>query len=72
MVKDEPFLWENIHVDYPLSERLTDDALLELAARSQGHLQNLSLVECRKIIDDGLKRVLDISPNLTKVSICVC
>ena len=71
-VKDEPFLWQNIHVDYPLSERLTDDALLELAARSQGHLQNLSLVECRKIIDDGLKRVLDISPNLTKVSICVC
>jgi len=60
-------------VDYPLSERVTDDGLLELAARSQGCLRNLSLVECMKITDDGLKRVLDISPNLTKVSsICVC
>ena len=71
-VKDEPFLWQNIHVDYPLGERLTDDALLELVARSQGRLRNLSLVECKKITDDGLKRVLDISPNLTKVSMFVC
>ena len=71
-VNDEPFLWQNMHADYPLSRRLPDDALLELVARSHGRLRYLSLVEHKKITDDGLNRVLDRSPNLTKVSICVC
>ena len=63
-VKDDPFLWENIHVhDYSLSDRLTDDALLELVARSQGRLRTLILEDCRKITSDGLMRVMDICPD---------
>lgn len=70
-VKNDPLLWQSIQVEHPLSERLTDDALLKLAEMSRGHLLDLSLVQCLKITDDGLKQVLDISPKLTKVSVCL-
>lgn len=71
-VKNDPLLWQSIHVERPLSERLTDDALLKLVERSQGHLRNLCLLDCLKITDDGLKQVLDISPNLTKLFLPGC
>nr|DAD34329.1 TPA_asm: hypothetical protein HUJ06_004969 [Nelumbo nucifera] len=66
-VESDSFLWRNIHIDQPLSERITDDVLLQLTNRAQGNLQCLSLVECPRITDDGLKRVLGSNPRLTKV-----
>lgn len=68
-VQSESLLWRNIHIDQPLNERITDDVLLQLTSRAQGKLQCLSLVECPRITDDGLKRVLESNPNLIKVSI---
>ncbi|KAH9320840.1 hypothetical protein KI387_015479, partial [Taxus chinensis] len=65
-VKNDELLWRHLHVEHPLSKKLTNDALLQLSARAQGHLQCLSLVECLRITDDGLKLVLDSNPNLTK------
>lgn len=67
-VRGDPLLWRSIHVDQPLNEKITDDALLQLTNRAQGNLQCLSLVECTKITDDGLKRVLEGNPKLIKVS----
>lgn len=67
-VHGDPLLWRSIHIDQPLNEKITDDILLQLANRAQGNLQSLSLVECTKITDDGLKRVLQSNPRLTKVS----
>ena len=67
-VRGDPLLWRSIHVDQPLNERITDDVLLQLTNRAQGHLQCLSLVECTRITDDGLKRILEGNPKLTKVS----
>lgn len=67
-VRGDPLLWRNIHIDQPLNEKITDDILLQLTNRAQGNLQCLSLVECPRITDEGLKRVLEGNPKLTKVS----
>ncbi|XP_058102159.1 F-box protein SKIP14-like [Magnolia sinica] len=71
-VQNDALLWRRIHIDQPLSKRITDDALLQLTRRAQGGLQYLSLVECSLITDDGLKRVLESNPKLTKLSVPGC
>ncbi|KAL2233695.1 F-box protein SKIP14-like [Sesamum indicum] len=71
-VQGDPLLWMSIHIDQPLNERITDALLLQLALRAQGHLQCLSLVECPKITDDGVRRILEINPRLTKLCVPGC
>ncbi|XP_042499318.1 F-box protein SKIP14-like [Macadamia integrifolia] len=71
-VQNDPLLWMNIHIDQPLSERIIDDALIRLTNRAQGNLQSLSLVECSRITDDGVKRVLETNPRLKKLSVPGC
>lgn len=71
-VQSDPLLWRSIHVDQPLNERITDDILLQLTRRAQGNLQCLHLVECPRITDDGLKRVLESNPRLTKLCVPGC
>ena len=68
-VRGDPLLWRSLHIDQPLNEKITDEVLLQLTNRAQGSLQCLSLVECPRITDDGLKRVLDSNPRLAKVSV---
>lgn len=68
-VQEDPLLWRNIHIDQPLNEKITDDILLQLTNRARGNLQCLSLVECPRITDEGLKCVLESNPRLTQVSI---
>lgn len=68
VVRGDPLLWRNICIDHPLSDKITDDALLQLTGRAQGSLQSLSLVQCPRITDNGLKRVLESNPRLTKVT----
>lgn len=67
-IKSDPLLWRNIHIDKPLHEKLTDNVLVQLTHQAQGNLHSLSLVECSRITDDGLKRVLESNPRLTKVT----
>lgn len=71
-VQSDPLLWRSIYVDQPLNERITDDILLQLTRRAQGNLQGLHLVECPRITDDGLKRVLESNPRLTKLCVPGC
>lgn len=71
-VRSEALLWRSIHIDQPLNERITDDVLFQLTSRAQGNLQCLSLVECPRITDDGLKRVLENNPRLTKLCVPGC
>lgn len=68
-VQNDPLLWRRIHIEKPLNERITDDILLHLTSRAQGNLQCLSLLECARITDDGLRRVLDCNLRLNKVGI---
>ncbi|KAM5568113.1 hypothetical protein ABKV19_015930 [Rosa sericea] len=71
-VRGDPLMWRSIHIDQPLNEKITDEVLLQLTDRAQGNLQSLSLVECPRITDDGLKRVLENNPRLTKLSVPGC
>ncbi|GMH31088.1 hypothetical protein Nepgr_032931 [Nepenthes gracilis] len=71
-VKNDPLLWKSIHIDQPLNDCVTDDILLQLTNRAQGNLQCLSLVECPRITDVGLKRVLESNLRLTKLSVPGC
>ncbi|XP_022776240.1 F-box protein SKIP14-like [Durio zibethinus] len=72
IVQNDPLLWRNIHIDQPLSEKITDDVLLQITSRAQGSLQCLSLVDCQRITDEGLKRVVADNPKLIKLSVPGC
>ncbi|KAK8657383.1 hypothetical protein V6N13_035624 [Hibiscus sabdariffa] len=72
VVQNDPLLWRNIHIDQPLSEKITDDGLLQITRRAQGSLQCLSLVDCQRITDDGLKCVIEENPKLVKMNIPGC
>ncbi|XP_060191564.1 F-box protein SKIP14-like [Lycium barbarum] len=72
VVRSDPLLWRNIHVDHPLSGKITDDILVKLTDRAQGHLQSLSLVHCARITDNGLNCVFERNPNLKKLSVPGC
>ncbi|CAL5325631.1 unnamed protein product [Camellia sinensis] len=71
-VQNDPLIWRSVHIDQPLSDRITDDALLRLTSRAQGTLQCLSLVGCLKITDSGLMHVLENNTGLTKLSVPGC
>lgn len=71
-IHNDSLLWRSIHIDQPLNERITDDVLVQLTDRAEGNLVSLSLIKCTRITDDGLKRVLETNPKLTKLSIPGC
>ncbi|KAI3816748.1 hypothetical protein L1987_16452 [Smallanthus sonchifolius] len=71
-IRNDPLLWRNLCIDQPLNERITDDILVQLTNRAEGNLQFLSLIKCPKITDDGLRRVLETNPKLTKLFIPGC
>lgn len=63
-------LWRNVSISWPLNQKIADDTLVKLTNRAEGNLDCLNLVQCSKISDAGLKRVLESNPKLTKVRIC--
>lgn len=68
----DPLLWRNINIYHPFCTKITNDILIKLTNRAQGHLHSLSLFHCSKLTDAGLKHVLDRNPNLSKVSCFSC
>ncbi|KAL1564271.1 F-box protein-like protein [Salvia divinorum] len=68
-VQKDSYLWTSIHIDCPLSFKITNDDLLRLTNRAQGKLCSLSLVTCCNISNDGLKQVLERNLHLTKLSV---
>lgn len=71
-VQNDPLLWREIQIDYPLSFNIFDDVLLRLTNRAQGSLHSLSLINCKKITNIGLKHVLESNLRLTKLSVRGC
>lgn len=71
-VQTDVLFWRTIIIDQPLNEKITDDILLQLTSRAQGKLQSLSLVECPRITDNGLKLVLEKNLQLKKLSVPGC
>ncbi|CAK7328223.1 unnamed protein product [Dovyalis caffra] len=71
-VRGDTLLWRSIHIDQPLSDKITNEALFKLTNRAQGTLQSLSLGECIRITDSGLMQVLESNPRLTKLCVPGC
>ncbi|CAH2045441.1 unnamed protein product [Thlaspi arvense] len=72
IVRDDSLLWKHIHICQPLNEKITDEALLHLTERAQGTMQCLRLVDCPRITDDCLKRVLEHNPQVVKLGVPGC
>ncbi|XP_059284844.1 F-box protein SKIP14-like isoform X2 [Lycium ferocissimum] len=71
-VRGDPLLWESIHIEQSFSNNITDDILIKLTNRAQGHLHSLSLYRLSEITDVGLMHVLERNPSLTKLSVPGC
>ncbi|CAN4082324.1 unnamed protein product [Withania somnifera] len=72
VVRSDPLLWRDIHVDHPLSNKITDDILIKLTDRAQGRLHSLSLVHCPRITDSSLNCVVERNPSLKKLNVPGC
>lgn len=66
-VKNDVLPWLKILVQRPLNYRLSDEILMELTSMANGKLRTLALVNCVKITDDGLQRVVERNPLIDKV-----
>ncbi|KAK9052362.1 hypothetical protein SSX86_028991 [Deinandra increscens subsp. villosa] len=71
-VREDPLLWRNINIDRPVGESFNDDSLLRITSRANGSLQSLSLVNCLKITDMGLKNVFQQNLGLMKLNVVGC
>ncbi|CAK9172243.1 unnamed protein product [Ilex paraguariensis] len=64
--------WINITVYKPLSQRLSDDILMKFASKANGKLTTLALINCEKITDEGLQRVISKNPLINKLYFPAC
>ncbi|XP_054809830.1 F-box protein SKIP28-like [Prosopis cineraria] len=64
--------WRNFLVQPPLSSNLSDQILLRLASKANGGLRTLALVNCTKISDYGLQRVVEENPFINKLYLPSC
>ncbi|KAE8699017.1 O-Glycosyl hydrolases family 17 protein [Hibiscus syriacus] len=56
----------------PLNFRLSDEILMKIASKVNGRLKTLTFMCCAKITDDGLERVIDQNPLISKLHIPGC
>ena len=68
-IRDDVLVWLNLVVEKPLSRRLTDRILMNITSKAHGRLRTLALLNCFKITDDGLLKVVIANPLLTKVTL---
>ncbi|KAH7570913.1 hypothetical protein JRO89_XS05G0221700 [Xanthoceras sorbifolium] len=59
--------WLNIVVPKILCSRVSDEALMKITSKSDGRLTTLSLINCVKITDVGLQRVIQNNPFIDQV-----
>uniref|UniRef100_A0A2P2QKZ6 F-box domain-containing protein n=1 Tax=Rhizophora mucronata TaxID=61149 RepID=A0A2P2QKZ6_RHIMU len=64
--------WLDVFIEKPLSSRLSDEALLRIASKAKGKLRTLALINCGKITDDGLRRVIEKNEFISKLHIPAC
>ncbi|XP_075518619.1 F-box protein SKIP28-like [Primulina tabacum] len=64
--------WMQLVVDRPLNFRISDDILMRIASKSKGQLQVLALLNCVKITDDGLLRVVAQNSFISKLYVPSC
>lgn len=71
-VRSDILLWQQLHVEPPLSKSFTDEALLQLASRSKGQLRCLSLVDCLRVTEAAVEQVVYSNPRISKLCLPGC
>ncbi|KAK8567523.1 hypothetical protein V6N12_006106 [Hibiscus sabdariffa] len=71
-VENDVLPWLNIIVEKPLNFWLSDEILMKISCKANGRLRTLALRCCDKITDDGLQRVIDQNPLISKLYIPGC
>ncbi|XAR63663.1 hypothetical protein NMG60_11023686 [Bertholletia excelsa] len=71
-VNKDVLAWLNLIVEKPLNARLSDDLLLKFTSKSNGRLTTLALMNCENITDNGLQRVVEKNPHISKIFIPAC
>lgn len=61
--------WLNIIVDRPLNRRLSDEILMKITSKANGRLTTLALINCVRITNAGLQRVIEKNPFIKKVCV---
>ncbi|KAK9277268.1 hypothetical protein L1049_006807 [Liquidambar formosana] len=71
-VNKDVLLWLDIIVERPLNLRISDEILVKIASRANGRLRNLALMNCVRITDDGLLKVVEKNPLINKLYVPAC
>ncbi|GER29799.1 F-box protein SKIP28 [Striga asiatica] len=64
--------WLKLIVGPPLNWRLSDEILTKITSKAEGRLRVLALINCVKITDDGLLRVVAQNPHISKLLVPGC
>ncbi|KAH7365456.1 hypothetical protein KP509_18G029100 [Ceratopteris richardii] len=71
-IRNDVLLWQNLHIEPPLSKNLTDDVFIKLTSRCRGQLRCLNVVECTKLTEGAVEQVVLSNPRITKVCLFLC
>ncbi|CAA3024902.1 F-box protein SKIP28-like [Olea europaea var. sylvestris] len=59
--------WLSVVVEPPLNKGLSDDILMKVTSKANGRLRVLSLKNCVKVTDEGLLKVVEENPFISKL-----
>ncbi|KAF5185604.1 F-box protein skip28 [Thalictrum thalictroides] len=71
-IDNDILVWLDIIVESPLNMRINDDILLKFTSKALGRLRSLVLMNCVRITDDGLHKVIENNPHIEKLYIPSC
>lgn len=66
-VDKDVLLWLDIVVEKPLNVLFSDEIMTKITSKANGRLRTLALMNCTKITDDGLQRVIEKNPHINRV-----
>ncbi|KAL2545990.1 F-box protein SKIP28 [Forsythia ovata] len=67
VINNDILPWLNVIVEPPLNTRLSDDILMKITSKANGRVRVLSLMNCVKVTDDGLLKVVEENHFITKL-----
>ncbi|KAJ4823528.1 hypothetical protein Tsubulata_034050 [Turnera subulata] len=71
-VNNDILLWLDIIIDRPINWRLSDEILMKITSKANGRLRSLVLINCVKITDEGLQRVVERNHLISKLQVTSC
>ncbi|KDP38098.1 hypothetical protein JCGZ_04741 [Jatropha curcas] len=71
-VNRDVLTWLDIIIDRPLSSWLSNEILMKITSKANCRLRTLVLRNCAKITDDGLQRIIEKNPFISKLHLPAC